>query len=123
MKKLLLAVLLLLSFSVNAEMMITTLNASWHYSDTKDYNETHHGIGIEYNNFGYVRYNNSHNKTSNMFYYKDHVQGNFYVAYGLASGYESPLLVGLMYKAGPVRFLVSIGAIAVGLEIPIADIK
>lgn len=83
------AILAALSFSAQADSLsFITLDKSYHYQRTEDYNESHNGRGLEYNpgdevSYGFLDYDNSFDKPSTALYF---TYNNLLI--GVANGYE-----------------------------------
>lgn len=128
MRKLVIACLALLSFHVHADSLsIVTLDRSYHYDRSQDYNETHNGVGIEAKlgeyHYGYLRYTNSFGDISHALYAHN---GNLLI--GVADGYDKggtlnagddlQLLGGVIVDFYYVRLMITPVVATVGLVIP-----
>jgi len=92
-----------------ASTRIITMNKSYHYDQSKGYNETHNGIGVEYKNkkdqvFGIATFQNSYNDTSTLlsFAQENRITDHWYhgIALGVASGYKQHTSSGFQYIGG-----------------------
>ena len=83
------------------EFVVGTINSSWHWNRDKEYNESHYGVFLQYNNVMISRYLNSVNKNSTLVAYTSSgLLGKKWLSWqaGGVTGYEEPIrpFVGLM---------------------------
>ena len=111
-----------------ADVKIGTMNYSYHYDRSDDWNETHNGIFLQVDNWTVGTYENSEWHRSQYVAYSAPIADSKYFEWtvGGATGYEKlPVmpLVGVKATYHYVYSLITPTVIAVGLSIPIGEVK
>lgn len=80
----------ILPIPVMAEDDIRVYLGGWSkHLNSKDLNETHNTIGVSYNNFEVLNFNNSYNKNSIQASYHHRFNNYFGIRLGIVSGYNN----------------------------------